>query len=189
MPTTSSVNEPLRIFAIPGNGTEDVLVADDGRVYTGTVEGVIHELDPATGEVRPVGRTRGRPLGLEWLPDGRLLVCDASAGLQAVDLKSGDVEVLVDRIGGRQMKFCNNAAVASDGTIFFTDSSRQFPWRTGRPRSSRTPTAAAWSSGLPTGPSRSWSKDSASPTAWRSPATSPTSPWPSSMRARSTVAG
>ncbi|HET7689363.1 MAG TPA: SMP-30/gluconolactonase/LRE family protein [Nocardioidaceae bacterium] len=127
MPTTSSVNEPLRIFPIPGTGTEDVLVSDDGLVYTGTAEGVIHELDPATGEVRPVGRTRGRPLGLEWLPDGRLLVCDTSTGLHAIDLKSGEAEVLVDRIGGRPMKFCNNAAVATDGTVFFTDSSRQFP--------------------------------------------------------------
>lgn len=126
MPTTSSHNEPIRVYPMPGVGTEDVLVGDDGLVYTGTVEGVIHELDPVTGEVRPVGRTRGRPLGLEWLPDGRILVCDAQLGLLALDRKTGDLETLVDRIAGRRMVFTNNAAVAADGTIYFSDSSRQF---------------------------------------------------------------
>ncbi|HSV41386.1 MAG TPA: SMP-30/gluconolactonase/LRE family protein [Nocardioidaceae bacterium] len=127
MPTTSSYNEPIRVFPIPGTGTEDVLVGDDGLVYTGTVEGVIHELDPATGDVRPVGRTQGRPLGLEWLPDGRILICDATLGLLALDRKTGDLESLCDSVGGRRMVFTNNAAVAKDGTIYFTDSSRQFP--------------------------------------------------------------
>jgi hypothetical protein len=42
------------------------------------------------------------------------------------------VEVLVDRVAGEPMRFCNNAAVAGDGTVYFSDSSRRFgidQWR------------------------------------------------------------
>ncbi len=127
MPTTSSLDEPVKVFALPGHGAEDVLVSDDGLVYTGTDEGVIHELDPATGAVRAVGRTPGRPLGLEWLPDGRILVCDADAGLFALDLKSGEPELLVHEVAGRPLVFTNNAAVHSDGTVFFSDTSKVHP--------------------------------------------------------------
>jgi sugar lactone lactonase YvrE len=132
MPTTTSVDEPLQIFPVPGQGTEDVLVSDDGLVYTGTEDGVIHEVDPANGEVRAVGTTPGRPLGLEWLADGRILVCDADCGLFALDRKSGERETLTEEVGGRPMLFCNNAAVSGDGVVYFSDTSKHHPiarWR------------------------------------------------------------
>jgi len=127
MPSTTSVNEPIQVFPVPGQGAEDVLVSDDGLVYTGTDDGVIHELDASSGAVRAVGTTPGRPLGLEWLPDGRILVCDAGRGLFAVDRKSGERETLTGEVGGRRMLFCNNAAVASSGAIYFSDSSKHHP--------------------------------------------------------------
>ncbi len=111
------------VHPVPGHGAEDVLVADDGSVYTGTDDGVVHRLDPRSGEVTEVARTHGRPLGLEWLPDGRLLVCDAVVGLLAVDLETARVETLVGLVGGRPMRFCNNAAVSSVGDVWFSDSS------------------------------------------------------------------
>jgi sugar lactone lactonase YvrE len=124
MPTTSSVNESIRVFEIPGVGAEDVLISDEGQVYTGTEDGLIHELDPASGIVKTVGSTGGRPLGLEWLPDGRILVCDAHEGLLALERKTGEIETLVREVSGRAMRFCNNAAVHSSGVIYFSDSSR-----------------------------------------------------------------
>jgi sugar lactone lactonase YvrE len=78
------------------------------------------------GRVEVVADTGGRPLGIELLGDGRLLVCDARRGLLAVDPAASAVEVLVDRVAGEPMRFCNNAAVAADGTVYFTDSSRRF---------------------------------------------------------------
>jgi sugar lactone lactonase YvrE len=71
------------------------------------------------------------------LPDGRLLVCDAFRGLLAVDLDGteagppatvadGRVQVLATEVDGRPIRLCNNAAVARDGTIWFTDSSARF---------------------------------------------------------------
>ena len=59
------------------------------------------------------------------------------SGLLAVDLAGtadgppaepadGRVEVLVTHADGRRVRLCNNAAVAPDGTIWFSDSSSRF---------------------------------------------------------------
>ena len=114
------------VHPVPSMGAEDVVVAADGTVYTGTEDGAIWALDPTTGSTRRVADTGGRPLGIELFDDGDLLVCDAERGLLRVSPASGEVHVLCDRVDGRPMKFCNNAAIADDGTIWFSDSSLQF---------------------------------------------------------------
>ncbi|MCF6377639.1 SMP-30/gluconolactonase/LRE family protein [Nocardioides KLBMP 9356] len=116
----------LTVHPVPSMGAEDVLVGPDGTVWTGTEDGAVWAVDPVSGNVRRVADTGGRPLGLELLPDARLLVCDAQRGLLAVDTGTGDVDVLLDRVDGRPMRFCNNAAVAVDGTIWFSDSSLHY---------------------------------------------------------------
>ena len=104
------------------------MVLDDrGNVYTGTADGSIFRIRAEDGHAERVGRTAGRPLGLELLGDDRLLVCDAHAGLLALEPATGRVEVLVSSVAGEGMRFCNNAAVARDGTIYFSDSSRHHP--------------------------------------------------------------
>lgn len=124
--TTPPLSDRLTVVPVPGSGAEDVLVGDEDSVYTGTADGAIWRLRDDGALLDRVGVTGGRPLGLEWLPDGRVLVCDARRGLLALDLGTGSVETLVDLVEGRRMTFCNNAAVASDGTIWFTDSSRLY---------------------------------------------------------------
>ncbi|HEY6794220.1 MAG TPA: SMP-30/gluconolactonase/LRE family protein [Kineosporiaceae bacterium] len=117
----------FRLIRVPGAGSEDVVVAlggpDEGAVFTGTDDGAIHRVSHDGHRVDVVAHTRGRPLGIEWLPDGRLLVCDALRGLLVVDPRTGGVDVLVRDVEGVPMRFCNNAAVADDGTIYFSDSS------------------------------------------------------------------
>jgi sugar lactone lactonase YvrE len=104
-------------------GAEDVVVADNGLVYTGTEDGSIFSVRPDCSRVELVGHTGGRPLGIELLPDGRLLVADARVGLLAMETATGEVEHLVDSVNGHKMVFCNNAAVATNGDIWFSDSS------------------------------------------------------------------
>lgn len=116
----------LTVIPVPAMGAEDVLVGDDGQVWTGTEDGSIWQIDPATESVRRVGTTAGRPLGLEWLPDGGLLICDAHRGLLRMHPGSGEVEDLVTEVAGRRLVFCNNAAVAADGGIWFSDSSTKY---------------------------------------------------------------
>ncbi len=128
--TTSSTPTRLEIHPLPGHGAEDVLVLTDGphegSVLSGTEDGAIFRLSHDGRRIDRVAHTGGRPLGLELHPDGRLLVCDARRGLLRVDLATGDVEQVVHEVGGREMVFCNNAAIASDGTVWFSDSSTRF---------------------------------------------------------------
>ena len=113
---------PLTVVPVPGHGAEDVLVVD-GLVYTGTEDGSVFRLRTDGSRIDRVGFTGGRPLGLELMPDGRLLVADADRGLLALDPYDGGIESLVTSVSGRRMRFCNNAAVAADGDIWFSDSS------------------------------------------------------------------
>ncbi len=114
---------PLTVVQVNGRGTEDVLV-DHGHVFTGVEDGRILRLTHDGRRLDTIAGTGGRPLGIEAYPDGRLLVCDAERGLLLVERVSGDVEVLVAR--GDDLRVCNNAAVAADGTVYFTDSTTRF---------------------------------------------------------------
>ena len=106
-----------------GRGPEDVLVCADGSVLTGLEDGRILRLSPDLSTMAEIGNTDGRPLGLEHLPDGRVLICDATRGLLAMELETGLVSVLVRD----PPPFCNNAAVGADGTVYFSSSSRRHP--------------------------------------------------------------
>jgi sugar lactone lactonase YvrE len=115
--------ERLTVVRVPGNGAEDVLIGPKGHVWTATEDGSVFRLTPDGHLVERVATTGGRPLGLELLGDGRILVCDGDRGLLAVDPGSGSVEVLTSHVDGQPLRFCNNAAVHTDGRIFFTDTS------------------------------------------------------------------
>jgi sugar lactone lactonase YvrE len=124
---------PLTVVPVPGHGAEDVLVDPDGWVLTGTDDGSVFRIRPDGGRIDRVGATCGRPLGLELLPDGRVLVCDVQRGLLALDPAGGRIEVLATHVEGRRIKVCNNAAVHSSGDIYFSDSSQVHElarWRT-----------------------------------------------------------
>jgi sugar lactone lactonase YvrE len=70
-----------------------------------------------------------------------LVICDAHHGLVAMTLGDGELETLVDSFDGRPLVFCNNAAVASNGDIYFSDSSTVFgidQWRKDFAQNTRT---------------------------------------------------
>jgi len=121
----------LQVVDVGAFGCEDVLVVPsgplEGWVLTGTADGGLHRVSHDGREVVRIGSTGGRPLGLEWLPDGRVLVCDAHRGLLAADPTTGATEQLLAEVDGRPFVFCNNAAVASDGTVYASDSSAVHP--------------------------------------------------------------
>jgi strictosidine synthase len=108
-----------------GRGPEDVVLDRRGRAYAGLEDGRIVRFDRPGRPPVTVTTTGGRPLGLEFDPEGRLVVCDARRGLLRVDLAAPAPEpaVLADAFEGRRLAFTNNAAVAADGTIYFSESS------------------------------------------------------------------
>jgi len=115
----------LTVLAVHGHGTEDVVVDEAGHLFTGVGDGRILRLTADGRRLDIVADTGGRPLGIELFGDGRLLVCDAEKGLLLVDPAGGAVETLVP--SGPAVRLCNNAAVTTDGTVYFTDSSARFP--------------------------------------------------------------
>jgi sugar lactone lactonase YvrE len=55
------------------------------------------------------------------------VVCDSERGLLRVPLTgTANVEVLCDTVAGERLVFCSCPAVAADGTIYFSQSSRRF---------------------------------------------------------------
>ncbi|WP_205472535.1 SMP-30/gluconolactonase/LRE family protein [Nocardioides sp. SYSU D00038] len=120
----------FQVVPVPADGAEDVVVGtsgpDEGAVFTGTADGSIFRVRHDGSHVDRVAQTQGRPLGIEIDLDGRLLVCDAHQGLLRIDPASGAVERVTDSVDGRRMVFCNNAAIATDGTVWFSDSSTRY---------------------------------------------------------------
>ncbi|MEU6773146.1 SMP-30/gluconolactonase/LRE family protein [Streptomyces sp. NPDC046759] len=122
---------PLHYVSLGARGPEDVVADGQGRVLTGVADGRIlrvHHLgSPRTARVEVLADTGGRPLGLEPLPDGGLLVCDAERGLLRVDPGAGTVRVLADSVAGERLRFCSNVVALPDGSVYFTVSSRRYP--------------------------------------------------------------
>ena len=111
----------LHILPVPGAGPEDALFVDD-VLYTGLEDGRIVTVSLDGWQIEVVADTGGRPLGLEKHPDG-VLICDAEKGLLL--LGPDGLTTLVAK-GRHGLRVCNNAAVAADGTVYFTDSSQRF---------------------------------------------------------------
>jgi sugar lactone lactonase YvrE len=122
--------DAVELFALPsGQAPEDVVVDADGRLVAGGEDGTIWRWPAgATPESVPeaVANTGGRPLGVEIDPrDGTLIVCDAYRGLLRID-HDGALAVLTTSVGDSPILVCNNASVAADGTVYFTDSSSRY---------------------------------------------------------------
>ncbi len=128
-PTDTRLDAVRRLPLPAGHGPEDVVVDLDGRLVTGADDGRVWRWRRDDTDAPPelVADTGSRPLGIEVDPrDGSLIVCDAYRGLLRIT-DDGAVTVLTDRAAGRPLVLCDNAAVARDGTVYFSDSSDRYP--------------------------------------------------------------
>ena len=108
-----------------GIGPEDVAIDNQGRIYAGYHDGRILRFS-ATGEEQELfANTKGRPLGLEFAPDGTLVVADAKEGLLAVR-SDGSIRVLATEARGLRFAFTDDLDIAADGTIYFSDASSKW---------------------------------------------------------------
>lgn len=108
-----------------GVGPEDVAIDDAGNLYVGYEDGRIVRFAPGGSDPALLANTGGRPLGLDFDPDGNLIVADGHAGLLRVT-PAGDIEVLATAADGVPFRFTDDVDVARDGTIYFTDASSRF---------------------------------------------------------------
>ena len=124
------------LFPLPtGHAPEDVAIDHNGRLVAGGDDGKLWRW-PADAEPGDpphlLAETHGRPLGIELDPtNDTLVVCDAYKGLLRVS-EHGQITELAHEAAGTPILFCNNASIARDGTVYFTDTSNRFPlshWR------------------------------------------------------------
>ncbi|AEP29619.1 SMP-30/gluconolactonase/LRE family protein [Brumicola nitratireducens] len=122
-----------------GKGPEDIVIAEDGYLYTGYDDGRIvrvlvadilsaYEAEGADIDniaFEEFANTQGRPLGLRFDAAGNLIVADAARGVLSID-KQGNIRVLVDEYEGKKLLFVDHLDIASDGTIWFSDASAKF---------------------------------------------------------------
>jgi len=131
--STSQRPEPLpalRLLSLPARG-EDVAVDREGRLLAGLEDGRIVRLASDGSALETLANTGGRPIGIEVAPDGSVVICDTRRGLLRLAPEARSLELLLDA-RAHDLRLCNNAAIAGDGTIYFSDSSRRFDlehWR------------------------------------------------------------
>lgn len=104
------------------DGPEDIAVLD-GAIYTADANGGLFRL--AGSRFEKVAVLEGRPLGLDEGPDGALYIADSFRGLMRWSPEDG-LESLVSEIDGSPVVYANQVAVATDGTVYFSNSSDRF---------------------------------------------------------------
>ncbi|MBX9603199.1 MAG: SMP-30/gluconolactonase/LRE family protein [Bryobacteraceae bacterium] len=106
------------------NGPEDVIPGEGGVLWTGMADGAIRRMG-IDGRLETIAHTGGRPLGLRFHPDGRLIIADARKGLLAMSA-GGQLETLLTEAGGVKLGFTDDLDVSSAGVVYFSDASSKF---------------------------------------------------------------
>jgi len=103
------------------DGPEDIVLDQQGRLYTGTMEGSIMRV-LSDGTVEEFARTGGRPLGLAFDAQQNLIVCDAFRGLLSI-APDKTVTPLVEEADGIRIRFADDLDIDHQGRIYFSDAS------------------------------------------------------------------
>lgn len=111
--------------ALPhSEGPEDIALDNEGRPVFGLLNGDIVRREH-NGDFSVITTTGGRPLGLEFGPDGTLWIADAYLGLMRWSVDTG-LELVVTEVDGREVRYADDVDVAADGTVYFSDASSRF---------------------------------------------------------------
>ncbi|MES2720690.1 MAG: SMP-30/gluconolactonase/LRE family protein [Pseudomonadota bacterium] len=106
------------------HGPEAVLADAQQRILTGLQDGRIVRLSADGKSLETLTNTGGRPLGLAWHPDGRLIIADGIKGLLALNVQSGDLKVLATESDGVPFGFADDVDISADGQYaYFSDAS------------------------------------------------------------------
>jgi sugar lactone lactonase YvrE len=114
----------IEILADGHHGPEAVAFDQDGNIYSGLEDGRIIRVSPDGTQVETFAQG-GIPLGMKFNTNGNLIVADGTLGLISVD-QAGRITPLTNEVDGSPIIFANDLAIASDGRIYFSDSSKKF---------------------------------------------------------------
>jgi len=118
----------IRSLPEAGPGPESVALGSDGLLYTGLQDGRVVRMRPDGSGAETFVETGGRPLGMKFDAAGNLIVADAFHGLLSVSPER-KIAVLADSVNGERLLFPNDLAIAADGAVWFSDTSRRFDQR------------------------------------------------------------
>lgn len=116
------------------DGPEDVILDRDGNLFCSNRDGrILRFAGPDHSEVTTLAKVGGRPLGLAWDRQGRLVTCVAGMGLLRVDM-DGKTELLADQTqrslfsvqDDTTISMADDLDIAPDGTIYFTDATKRY---------------------------------------------------------------
>ncbi len=106
------------------HGPEAVIADSQQRILTGLQDGRIVRLSADGKSLETLVNTGGRPLGLAWHPDGRLIIADGIKGLLALNVHNGELQVLTTESDGVPFGFADDVDVSADGQYaYFSDAS------------------------------------------------------------------
>ena len=112
------------LIDVAGHGPEDVSCAEDGSWVSGLEDGRVIQLY-ASGVVKTLGNTGGRPVGLQAMTDGSVIVADAIRGLLRLN-PDGSTDVLANAFQGQPILFADDLDISADGLVWFSDASQRF---------------------------------------------------------------
>jgi hypothetical protein len=136
-PTAPSMKEGTyaenqRLKAVQKIGAQDIpgpeaLVLDaQGFLISGLHDGRIIRTAPDSHTLEVLANTGGRPLGLAFHPDGRLIVADGVKGLLALDANR-QLTPLSSAANGVPFGFTNDVSIDASGRYgYFSDASRRW---------------------------------------------------------------
>jgi len=113
-----------KILVGEGIGPEGIAMSQDSFLYTGFEDGRIVKFTLEGKKVADIANTGGRPLGLQFHPNGNLIVADEYKGLLSIDPK-GTIETLATEVEGSTIFFADDLDISADGIIYFSDASQR----------------------------------------------------------------
>ena len=123
--TNETLSDAQRLGEGHGIGPEDVAIDTQGNLYVGYEDGRIVRFDQKGENPDLIANTEGRPLGLDFDPDGNLIVADGYQGLLSI-APSGAITILAREADGVPFAFTDDVDVDSQGVAYFTDASSKF---------------------------------------------------------------
>ena len=109
-----------------GRAPEHVACDMEGQLYTGLEDGSIM-LRSLKKDWKLLGNTKGRPLGLRADNRGGVWIADAVKGVLHMN-PEGKVQILVDSINGKPLRFVDDLDIDFKGQIWFSDASQRFDY-------------------------------------------------------------
>tara|TARA_R110002049_G_scaffold157184_3_gene322185 strand:- start:11322 stop:12416 length:1095 start_codon:yes stop_codon:yes gene_type:complete len=106
-------------------GPEDVAVAANGALFAAVSNGTVLQVGTDGRRIATFAVTGGRPLGLDFGPDGALWVANATRGLQRVT-GDGRVTEVLNEVAGQALVYADDVAVAANGKVYLTEASTKF---------------------------------------------------------------